>query len=52
MPADTIPDTAAYLALGLTTIALVMGLFVASLVLRFRSLRAALRALEADQNTP
>ncbi len=39
MNPNTIPDTAAYLYLGLVAVAAISGLFVASLVIRISRLR-------------
>lgn len=45
MPATTIPDTAAYLYLGLGTILFSVVVFLGSLLLRYQELRKELNAL-------
>ncbi len=46
MNPSAIPDTAAYLFLGLAAIAAITGLFIASLVIRVARLRRDLEKIE------
>ncbi len=52
MDPNTIPNTAAYLYLGLVAIVTIAGLFIASLVIRVTRLRSELKMIErADQES-
>jgi len=46
-PEFTVPDTTSYLLLGLFVIALILGIWVVRLIVRFRSLRQDEATLEA-----
>ncbi len=49
MNPNAIPDTAAYLYLGLGAIAAISGLFVTSLVIRVARLRRELEIIEKNE---
>lgn len=50
MDPNSIPNTASYLYLGLAAVAAITGLFLASLVIRFASLRRELKTIEQAEN--
>ena len=50
MNPNTIPDTVAYLYLGLVAIAAITGLFIASLVIRVARYRRALKLIEQAES--
>jgi hypothetical protein len=43
---QTTPDTAAYLYLGLAALAIIMGAFLASMVVRYRNLQKDLQLID------
>jgi hypothetical protein len=52
MPQNGTPDTVAYLALGLFAIVVIMGVFLTSIVVRYRNLRKdadLIEQLERDE---